>query len=96
MAIKTPPWIARLGGYPTERGWTVTRPKGRTEVIRSATFTPEQIAEWHGEQGAPAPAPAPAPEPAPVVQTLHEAPVEEHEVSDEEVEWHYGDDEDDS
>ena len=93
MAIKTPNWAKRAGAYPTMRGWAVARPKGREEIIRSARFDATQIAEWHAAQGAPAPepAPAPAPEPAPVVQTLHEAPVEEHEVSDEEVDWHYGD-----
>jgi hypothetical protein len=97
MAIKTPIWAKRAGAFPTTRGWEVNRPKGRTEVIRSATFSAADIAEWHGESvPAPVPAPAPAPAPEPVVQTLHEAPVEEHEVSDEEVDWHYGDDEDDS
>ena len=96
MAIKTPKWAVDKGAYPTARGWTVDRPKGRTEVIKAIKFSAADIAEWHAAQGAPAPAPAPAPEPAPVVQTLHEAPVEEHAVSDEEVDWHYGDDEDDS
>ena len=89
MAIKTPTWASRMGAYPTERGWVVDRPKGRTEVVKSATFSPNAIAEWHGSQGT-----SPAPEPAPVVQTLREAPAVEHEVSDEEVDWHYGDDDD--
>lgn len=95
MAIKTPVWAEKAGAYPTRRGWTVDRPKGRAEVIRARRFTADEISQWWAERDATpvvesAPAPAPAPEP--VVQTLHEAPVEEHEVSDEEVDWHYGDD----
>ena len=87
MAIKTPKWAVDKGAYPTARGWTVDRPKGRKEVIKAIKFTAADIAEWHAAQGAPAPAPEP------VVQTLHEAPVVETVVEPEEIDFHYGDDE---
>jgi hypothetical protein len=88
MAIKTPIWAHKMGAFPTARGWEVSRPKGRTEVVRSATFSAADIAEWHGHS-----VPAPAPAPEPVVQTLHEAPVVETVVEPEEIDFHYGDDE---
>ena len=82
MAIKTPDWAKRAGAYPTSRGWAVARPKGREEIIRSGKFTAAEIAEWHGQS-----APAPVVE-EPVMQTLHEAPAVERVVTEEEVEWH--------
>lgn len=82
MAIKAPKWVARAGAYPTKDGWTVDRAKGRTEVIKRKKFTAAEIAEWHGE--------APVHQPEPVVQTLHEAPVVERAVTEEELDWHYG------
>ena len=85
MAIKAPKWVAQMKAYPTAGGWVVDKPKGRTELIKSATFSAAEIAEWHAAQGA---APAPAPKP----QTLHEAPVEEKPLSDAEIEYHYGSD----
>ena len=85
MAIEAPKWVARAGAYPTKDGWTVNRSKGRTEVIKRRKFTAAEIAEWHGM--------APAPAPEPVVQTLHEAPVVEREITEAEEDWHYGEDE---
>jgi hypothetical protein len=88
MAIKSPKWAARAGAYPTAKGWTVNRGKGKTEVIQAAKFNAEEIAEWHG-----ASAPAPEVVVAPVVQTLHEAPSahEERPLFESEVEHHYDD-----
>ena len=77
MAIKAPKWVQRANAYPTADGWTVDRAKGRTEVIKRRKFTAAQIAEWHGESA-----------PEPVMQTLHEAPAVERVVTEEEVEWH--------
>jgi len=79
MAIKAPKWVARAKAYPTAKGWTVDRGKGKTEVIKSANFTADQIAEWHG-------ASAPAPQP----QVLNEAPAVERPLFQEEVQHHYG------
>lgn len=70
MAIKTPKWVEEAGAYPTEKGWTVARPKGREEVVRAKKFSAEEIAEWHGENGSE----------EHTIQTLHEAPVVEVEV----------------
>jgi hypothetical protein len=70
MAIKTPKWAKESKSYPTEKGWTVDRPKGRTEVIKAKKFSATEIAEWHAENGAE----------EHVIQTLHEAPVVEVEV----------------
>ena len=78
MAIKTPDWAIRVGAFPTAKGWEVHRPKGRTELIKAAKFSAAEIAEWHGHA-----------EPAPVVQTLHEAPHVEREVTHEEITHHY-------
>ena len=89
MAIEAPKWVARMGAYPTKDGWTVNRAKGRTEVVKRRKFTATEIAEWHAAKGAPV-APAPAPAPEPVIQTLHEAPVQEQELTESEVEYHYG------
>ena len=86
MAIEAPKWAQRLGAVPTSEGWSVDRGKGRTEIVKRQRFTAAQIAEWHGEVE-----PAPlviAPAPEPVMQTLHEAPVVEREVTEAEVEWH--------
>jgi len=80
MAIKTPAWAKHAGAYPHPLGWVVDRPKGRIEVLRSGSFTAEEIAEWHGVE---------TPAPAPVVQTLHEAPVVETVVEPELVSFHY-------
>jgi hypothetical protein len=70
MAIKTPHWAAKAGAYPHHLGWVVDRPKGRVEVVRKGSFTAEEIAEWHGEQGST----------EHTIQTLHEAPHVEVEV----------------
>lgn len=83
MAIPVAPkWVARAKAYPTARGWTVNRGKGKTEVIKSANFTADQIAEWHASQGAAPVAPAP--------QMLSEAPAVERPLHEEEVRHHYG------
>lgn len=82
MAIEAPKWAARAGAYPTKDGWTVDRSKGKTEVIKRKKFTAAEIAEWHGHSA-----------PEPVVQTLHEAPVVERAVTEEEHDWHYGEEE---
>lgn len=87
MAIKTPAWVERKGGFPTVEGWVWVKPNGRTEVLKSASFSAADIAEWHA-----ASRPAPVVEPAPVVQTLHEAPVVERAVTEEEIDWHMEDD----
>lgn len=84
MAIKTPHWAERMGAFPTEKGWAVHRPKGRTEIVRSASFSSIEIAEWHAASS------HGVAEPAPVMQTLHEAPVVEREVTVDEAMWHHG------
>ena len=69
MAIRGP-----KGAQPTTRGWIDPR---TGELLKSQRITANQIAEWYGHV-------APVhhePEPAPVIQTLHEAPVVEHVVS---------------
>ena len=81
MAIKTPSWVARKGGFPTVEGWVWVKPNGRTEVLKSASFSATDIAEWHAGH-------RPAPVVEPVVQTLHEAPVVERFATEEEVDWH--------
>lgn len=86
MAIKEPKWVARLKAEPTARGWMVTKAKGKTEIVKAARFTPAQIAEWYADKAGHAPA-------KPVVQTLHEAPVVEQELTESEVEYHYGQEE---
>lgn len=86
MAIQAPKWAARAGAYPTKDGWTVDRGKGKTEIIKRKTFTAAEIAEWHGHS-------APVVHQEPVVQTLHEAPTVERVVTEEEHDWHYGEDE---
>lgn len=85
MAIKTPSWVARKGGFPTVEGWVWVKPNGRTEVLKSASFSATDIAEWHAGH-------RPAPVVEPVVQTLHEAPVVERFATEEEVDWHMEDD----
>ena len=80
MTIKTPHWAARAGAYPTEKGWTVDRSKGKTEVIKAAKFDAADIAEWHGSV---------APEPQPAPQMLNEAPSIERTLTSEEVDHHY-------
>jgi len=88
MAIPVAPkWVQRAKAYPTPRGWTVDRGKGKTEVIKSANFTADQIAEWHAAKGAAPVAPAPAPAP----QMLSEAPAVERPLHEEEIQHHYGD-----
>ena len=84
MAIKAPKWVERMKAVPTVSGWMVAKPKGKKgEIIKAAKFTPAQIAEWYAERSGAAPA-------KPVVQTLHEAPVVEKELTESEVEYHYG------
>jgi hypothetical protein len=75
MAIKGP-----KGAVPTSIGWVGK--KG--ELLKSQRISAEQIAEWHGEHS-----PAPVVE-APVVQTLHEAPVVESLLEEEELDHFYG------
>ena len=88
MAIKTPTWVAKQGAFPTQEGWVRVKPNGRTEVLKSASFSAADIAEWHGQNN---PAPV-VHQPEPVVQTLHEAPVVERAATEEEVDWHMEDD----
>jgi len=74
------------GAHPTKRGWV----SAKGELLKSARLTDQQIAEWHAKHhSAPAPAPAVFAEPEPVVQTLHEAPVSEYTLSEEEYRYHY-------
>lgn len=75
-------YLGPKGSVPTHRGW-VHRKSG--ELLKRQKLSSDFIAEWHArEAGVPAPAPAPEP----VMQTLHEAPVVEREVTEAEVEWH--------
>jgi hypothetical protein len=76
------------GSHPTKRGWV--SPKG--ELLKSARLTDAQIAEWHAKHH-PASAQAVFAEPEPVVQTLHEAPVQEYTLSESEYRHHYGEEE---
>lgn len=78
MAIKGP-----KGAEPSPRGWV--HPK-TGELLKAQKIAPHQISEWWGHQ-----APAAAVTPAPVLQTLHEAPVVEHHVSEEEYNFHHVD-----
>lgn len=79
---------------PTRRGWVHER---TGELLKSQRISPEFIAAWHNDHSAaPAPAPAPAPEPTPepvwethTPRTLHEAPAEERDLTEEEVAWNY-------
>jgi hypothetical protein len=89
MAIKAPKWVARLKAKPTAKGWVVEKAKGKTELVKAAHFTPADIAQWYAVQGVAEAAPAPKP----VVQTLHEAPVEETPLTEAEIEYHYAEDE---
>lgn len=91
MAIKAPKWVARMKAKPTAKGWVVEKAKGKTELVKAARFTSAEIAQWYAVQGVAEAAPAPAPEP--VVQTLHEAPVEEKPLTEAEIEYHYAEDE---
>lgn len=61
---------------PTPKGW-VHPTTG--ELLKSQRMTAAQIAEWYGTE-----VPAPAP-----MQTLHEAPSVEREVTPEEVVHHH-------
>ena len=73
-------YMGPKGSIPTHRGWV--HPK-TGELLKRQKLSSAFIAEWHGHS-----TPAPAPEPAPVMQTLHEAPMVEREVTEAEVEWH--------
>ncbi len=76
MAIKGP-----KGAEPTPRGWVHSR---TGELLKAQKIAPHQISEWWGHE-------APAAQPAPVLQTLHEAPVVEHHVTEEEYNYHHVD-----
>ena len=91
MAIKAPKWVARMKAKPTAKGWVVEKAKGKTELVKSAHFTSAEIAQWYAVQGVAEAAPAPQP----VVQTLHEAPVEEKPLTEAEIEYHYAEDDTD-
>lgn len=84
MAIKAPKWVAKLKAVPTAKGWVTTTKTGKKEVIKSSTFTAEQIAEWYAERSVQA---APAP------QMLNEAPSVERTLHSSEIEHHYGSEE---
>jgi len=90
MAIKTPHWVAKQRAFPTAKGWTRIKRNGRPEVLKSASFTAEDIAEWHATLS-PEVEPAPAPIPEPIVQTLNEAPSHNRPLHDEEIEHYYND-----
>lgn len=63
------------GSVPTPNGWVHPR---TGELLKRQKLSHTFIAEWYGDApAAPMPAPEPMPEPEPVLQTLHEAPVEE-------------------
>ena len=87
MAIKAPNWAPNA--FPTSGGWCVKKAGSpqKPELVKSATITASQIAEWYAEQ-APAPVVAPAP------QMLNEAPSVEREVSFDEMDHAWGEDED--
>lgn len=68
---------------PTPKGWV--HPK-TGELLKSQKMTAAQIAEFYGTS-------EPAPAPEPVMQTLHEAPAVEREVTPEEVAHHHDDEE---
>jgi len=76
------------GAHPTKRGWV----SAKGELLKSSRLTDAQIAEWHAKHS-PVPAQAVFSEPVPVVQTLHEAPVQEYTLSEEEYRYHYGEEE---
>ena len=75
MALVRPKWFGNA--HPTKNGWV--SPNG--ELLKKQKISEADIAEWNGV-------------PAPVAplhhnpQTLHEAPVVEREVTEEEIEWH--------
>jgi hypothetical protein len=78
MAIKGP-----KHAFPTQRGWV----HGRTgELLKSQRISIAEILEW---EKASHPAPVVVVDPDPVVQTLHEAPVEEREVTTEEMQYFF-------
>jgi len=89
--MKTPSWIEKQGGYPTTEGWMRVKPNGRVEVLKSASFSAAQIAEWHAARSTPLNE-VDVWEKEPVVQTLHEAPAAERFATEEEVDWHMEDD----
>ena len=63
---------------PSTRGWHEGHKRG--PLLVKVILSEAAVAEWHAHHAA---APAPAP------QMLHEAPAPEHEVTQEEVEWHH-------
>lgn len=89
MAIKAPKWAPKA--FPTSGGWCVKKAGSpqKPELVKSATITTEQIAEWHAEQ-----APAPVVAEAPAPQMLNEAPSVEREVSFDEMAHAWGGDDD--
>lgn len=74
------------GAHPSPRGWIHPR---TGELLKAQKMTQAEIVEWWESQQAPL---HHIPEPAP--QTLTEAPSVERELTEEEVEHHYGEDED--
>jgi len=72
MAIKGP-----KGAEPTTRGWVHAH---TGELLKSQRITPAQISEWHGHTA--------EGHQEPVLQTLHEAPVVEREVTPVEYSYH--------
>jgi len=76
------------GAHPTTKGWIHPR---TGELLKAQKMTEQQVSDWWASQQAPLhhiPEPAPAPAP----QTLTEAPSVERELTEEEVEHHYGED----
>ena len=86
MAIKAPKWAPKA--FPTSGGWCVKKAGSpqKPELVKSATITAEQIAEWHAEQ-----APAPVVAEAPAPQMLNEAPSNNRPLYDSEIEHYYND-----
>lgn len=70
--------------FPSPRGWV----SAKGELLKSQKISARQIDEWHAAQYAQHEAELFGEEP--VVQTLHEAPVEESVVSEELLTHHYG------
>jgi hypothetical protein len=69
--------------FPSPRGWV----SAKGELLKAQKISAKQIDEWHAAQYAQHEAELFE---EPVVQTLHEAPVEEAVVSEELLTHHYG------
>lgn len=81
MALVRPKWCG--DAHPTRNGWA----SSNGELLKKQKISEADIAEWYGHAEWYGQRVWPGhskPEP----QTLHEAPVVEREVTQEEMEWH--------